>query len=104
MLLVIMSKRQLSSKGNGLMNAGRTKHDALVKFFCILEELESSRDLIRSGLGHLQEIDMGNAFYHLPHQLMASGLERFMKCYVFLMHEGRHGYISGQRVCQAPWP
>ena len=73
------------------MNAGRTKHDELVKFFCILEELESSRDLIRSGFGHLQEIDMGNAFYHLPHQLMASGLERFMKCYVFLMHEGRHG-------------
>ncbi len=31
------------------MNAGRTKHDELVKFFCILEELESSRDLIKSG-------------------------------------------------------
>ncbi len=34
---------------------------------------------------------MGNTLYHLPHQLMASGLERFMKCYVLLMHDGRHG-------------
>lgn len=73
------------------MNAGRTERDKLRKFFCILEELESSRDLIKSGLGHLQEIDMGNTFYHLPHQLMASGLERFMKCYVLLMHNGRNG-------------
>ena len=73
------------------MNTGSTKHDELVKFVCLFEELESSRDLIKSGFGHLQEIDMGNTFYHLPHQLMASGLERFMKCYVLLIHDGRHG-------------
>ena len=73
------------------MNTGPTKVGELVKFFCLLEELESSRDLIKSGFGHLQEIDMGNTFYHLPHQLMASGLERFMKCYVLLIYDGRHG-------------
>ena len=73
-------------------NGATVGHEAeLQKFFCILEELESSRDLIKSGFGHLQEIDMGNTFYHLPHQLMASGLERFMKCYVLLMNDGRHG-------------
>ena len=49
------------------------------KFLCLLDELELSRDLIKSGFGHLQEIDIGNTFYHLPHQLMASGLERFLK-------------------------
>ena len=73
------------------MNVGPTKVGELVKFVCLFEELESSRDLIKSGFGHLQEIDMGNAFYHLPHQLMASGLERFMKCYVLLVYDGRHG-------------
>ena len=25
-----------------------------------------------------------------PHQLMTSGLERFVKCYVFLIHHRRH--------------
>ena len=73
------------------MSTRSTKRDELVKFVCLFEELESSRDLIKSGFGHLQEIDMGNTFYHLPHQLMASGLERFMKCYVLSIHDGRHG-------------
>ena len=67
------------------------KSEQAVRFLCLLEELESSRDLIKSGFGHLQEVDMSNTFYHLPHQLMASGLERFMKCYVLLIYEGRHG-------------
>lgn len=61
------------------------------RFLCILEELETSLDLLKSGFGHLQEIDMGNTFYHLPHQLMASGFERFMKCYICLVHHGRTG-------------
>lgn len=73
------------------MNTRPIEGDELARFLCLLEELESSRDLIKSGFGHLQEIDMGNTFYHLPHQLMAGGLERFMKCYVLLIHHGRHG-------------
>ena len=62
-----------------------------LKFFCLLEELETSHELIRSGFGHLQEIDMGNTFYHLPHLLMASGFERLMKCYISLVYDGQHG-------------
>ena len=61
------------------------------RFICILEELETSIDLLKSGFGHLQEIDMGNTFYHLPHQLMASGFERLMKCYISLVYRGRSG-------------
>ena len=61
------------------------------RFLSILEELETSIDLLKSGFGHLQEIDMGNTFYHLPHQLMASGFERFMKCYISLVYHGRSG-------------
>ena len=34
---------------------------------------------------------MGRTFYHLPHQLMASGFERLMKCYISLVYKGRHG-------------
>ena len=63
----------------------------LRKFLCLFEELETSRELLKYGFGHLQEIDMGNTFYHLPHQLIASGLERFMKCYITLVYDGRHG-------------
>lgn len=64
---------------------------------CLLEELETSRELLRSGFGHLQEIDMANTFYHLPHQLLASGFERLMKCYVILVDEGRHGAYPSQQ-------
>ena len=63
----------------------------LTKFSCLLEELETSCKLIKAGFGSLQEIDMNNIFYHLPHQLMASGFERFMKCYIALVYEGREG-------------
>ena len=73
------------------MEAGLNKSDKMATFLCLFEELESSRDLIKYGFGHLQEIDMGNTFYHLPHQLMASGLERLMKCYILLVYDGRHG-------------
>ncbi len=52
------------------------------KFMAIQDKLEASRQLIRAGFGELQEIDMANTFYHLPHQLLASGFERLMKCYI----------------------
>ena len=66
------------------MNSNETK------FVCLLEELKTSCKLIKAGFGSLQEIDMSNDFYHLPHQLMASGLERFMKCYIALVYEGQY--------------
>ena len=66
-------------------------NDDLTKFLCLLEELETSCKLLKAGFGGLQEIDMGNDFYHLPHQLMASGFERLMKCYIALVYEGRNG-------------
>ena len=47
-----------------------------VHSLCSLDELETSRELLKSGFGHLQETDMGSTFYHLAHQLLASGFER----------------------------
>lgn len=61
------------------------------KDLCLLEELELSHRLLIAGLGNLQEIDMENDFYHLPHQLLASGLERLTKCYICLVYEARNG-------------
>ena len=66
------------------------KHDA-ARFLCLLDELETSRELLKAGFGHLQEIDNGSTFYHLPHQLLASGFERLMKCYIAVVRKGRDG-------------
>lgn len=65
--------------------------NAQIKDICLHEELNNSYQLIVTGLGELQEINMGNDFYHLPHLLLASGLERFMKCYICLVYEAREG-------------
>ena len=67
-----------------------TKNDPM-RFLCLLDELETSRELLRSGFGHLQEIDMRRTFYNLPHQLLASGFERLMKCYIAVVQKGRDG-------------
>ncbi len=68
-----------------------TPGDDQVRFLCLHNELDTSRELLKSGFGHLQEIDMGNTFYHLPHQLLASGFERLMKCYIAVVRKGRDG-------------
>lgn len=65
--------------------------DDTVRLLCLLDELETSKELLKLGFGHLQEIGMGNTFYHLPHHLLASGFERLMKCYIALVRKGRHG-------------
>lgn len=64
--------------------------DSTMKKLCLHDEMFSSFNLINAGLGELQEIDGGNDFYHLPQQLLASGLERLMKCYIILVYEARN--------------
>lgn len=73
----------------------------LERFLCLIDELETSHKLIRAGFGSLQEIDMANDFYHLPHQLIASGLERLMKCYIALVHQGRTGAFPDREFMKA---
>ncbi len=65
--------------------------DTLNKTLCLIEELETAKSLIVSGFGELQEIRMGNDFYHLPQLLLAGGFERLMKCYICLVYEARSG-------------
>ena len=76
------------------------EHDT-VRFLCLLDELETSRKLLESGFGHLQEIDMGNSFYHLPHQLLASGFERLIKCYIAVVRKGRDGTYPNRKAMQS---
>jgi len=63
----------------------------LIRTICLYEELELARNLILSGFGELQEIRMGNDFYHLPQLLLASGIERLMKSYFCIVYEVRNG-------------
>ena len=62
----------------------------VIRELCLLDELALSHKLIVAGFGDLQEIDLENNFYHLPHQLLASGLERLAKCYICLVYEARN--------------
>lgn len=56
------------------------------KNLALLEELETSINLIKLGFGEFQNLDMANNFYYLPIQLISSGFERMMKCYICLGH------------------
>ena len=44
---------------------------------------------------------MSTTFYHLPHQLMASGFERLMKSYLALVHKGRHGTFPNRATMKS---
>lgn len=55
-----------------------------LKDIYITDELTTSIRLIKLGFGELQNLDNGDDFYHLPFQLLSSGLERLMKCHICL--------------------
>ena len=79
-----------------------TPSNDMARNLCLHEELQTSLELLKSGFGHLQEIDMGRTFYHLPHQLMASGFERLMKCYISLVYTHVWGRSETRQGCRAP--
>jgi len=62
-----------------------------MRVMALIQELETARELIKAGFGELQEIRISNDFYHLPQQLLSSGLERLLKCYFCLVYEARNG-------------
>lgn len=63
----------------------------LTKDFALMEEIEASIKLTKLGLGELQNITENNKFYYLPFQLLSSGFERFMKCYLCLGYYNVNG-------------
>ena len=60
------------------------------KYFALLEEFETSYNLINLGFGELQNINLDNNFYFLPFQLLSQGFERFMKVYICLGYFHTH--------------
>lgn len=68
-----------------------------IKYFALLEELETSNKLIKLGFGELQNINLDNDFYFLPFQLLSQGYERFMKAYVCLGHFHKHGKLPNYK-------
>lgn len=61
-----------------------------IKYFALLEELETASKLIKLGFGELQNFDSTNHFYFLPFQLLSQGFERFMKTYICLAYYNEH--------------
>lgn len=65
--------------------------DEQTRLIHLIDELRNANQLLVDGFGALQEITIDNDFYHMPHQLIASGLERLMKCFISIVHHGRTG-------------
>lgn len=65
--------------------------DEVVRKISLIEELDTSIKLIKLGFGEYQNLDMANDFYYLPFQLISSGFERLMKCYICLGHIEKEG-------------
>ena len=66
-------------------------YDDSVKYSYLLEELHTSRDLLRYGFQHLKEVNVSMTMHDVPQQLLASGLERLMKYYIALIYKSRNG-------------
>ena len=58
--------------------------ESSLKDLYLHDELNASFKLIKLGFGEFQNLDSINDFYHLPFQLLSSGLERLMKCFICL--------------------
>jgi len=65
--------------------------DEVVRKISLIEELDTSIKLIKLGFGEYQNLDMANDFYYLPFQLISSGFERLMKCYICVGHIEKDG-------------
>ena len=75
-------------------------HDDSVKYHFLWEELHISRDLLQLGLEHLKEINVSMTRHHVPQQLLGSGLERLMKCYIALICKSRTDCFPDKRYMQ----
>ena len=62
-----------------------------LKELALHDELRMASDLIQQGFGELQEMKFEDTFYYVPHQLLASGFERVMKCFLILKYESDNG-------------
>jgi hypothetical protein len=62
--------------------------DEVQRGIFLSDELDTSLELLRSGLAHLQALDAANDAYPVPMHLLSGGMERLMKC--VLAYEAIH--------------
>jgi len=73
-------------------------NDNALRDIYLYDELTTSIKLIKLGFGELQNLEMGNDFYHLPFQLLSSGLERLMKCHICLGYYELHNSYPNNKT------
>jgi hypothetical protein len=57
---------------------------------CLHDELKTSVELIKVGLGEIQKISGSNQFYQLAFFLLSIGIERFLKAMICVHHLATH--------------
>lgn len=70
-----------------------------VQTVALVDELESATKLVGLGVAELHELSLANGFYHLPFQLLAQGLERFLKLTYAMTELGETGNLPAPRRC-----
>jgi hypothetical protein len=70
----------------------------IIRKISLNEELNTSVRLIKLGFGEYQNLDMANDFYYLPFQLISSGFERLMKCYICFGHYEKEGEFPDPKL------
>lgn len=73
-------------------------NDEIIRKLSLNEELNTSVRLIKLGFGEYQNLDMANDFYYLPFQLISSGFERLMKCYICFGHYEKEGKFPDPKL------
>lgn len=77
---------------------GLRMKDEVSRKLSLIKELNTSIRLIKLGFGEYQNLDMANDFYYLPFQLISSGFERLMKCYICLGHFEKVGKFPKSKL------
>ena len=60
-----------------------------IQHLSLNQGIETAIKLIHSGLGHIQNLDGANDFYHVPFLHLSSGFELLMKAIICLDHYGK---------------
>jgi hypothetical protein len=63
----------------------------------LIDELESATKLVDLGVGELHALSFANDFFHLPMQLLALGLERFLKLTYAMAVVGDSGRLPDRK-------
>lgn len=86
-----------------MSGSASTQDDRLtpLQVLALTEELESATKLIDLGVTELHRLSLANDFYHLPMQLLAQGLERFLKLTYAMAELGDSGALPTAKTMKS---